>query len=86
MVYDFRELDELVLSYAITIHKSQGGEYPCVLIPRHTALRVITTQSDLCRHHARQEVCDYSGREKGVESGDYTIGVARANHNASGAD
>ena len=34
--YDFNELDELVQSYAITIHKSQGSEYPCVIIPVHT--------------------------------------------------
>ena len=27
------ELDELVLSYAITVHKSQGGEFPIVVIP-----------------------------------------------------
>ena len=31
--YDALELDELVLSYAITIHKSQGGEFPAVVIP-----------------------------------------------------
>jgi exodeoxyribonuclease V alpha subunit len=29
----FGELDRLVLSYAITIHKSQGSEYPAVVIP-----------------------------------------------------
>jgi exodeoxyribonuclease V alpha subunit len=34
--YDLLELDELALSYAITIHKSQGSEYPCVVIPLHT--------------------------------------------------
>ena len=34
--YDFDELDELILSYAVTIHKSQGSEYPCVIIPLHT--------------------------------------------------
>jgi exodeoxyribonuclease V alpha subunit len=34
--YDFKELDSLQLSYATTIHKSQGSEYPCVLIPIHT--------------------------------------------------
>ncbi len=34
--YDFGELDELVLSYACTIHKSQGSEYPAVVIPLHT--------------------------------------------------
>jgi len=34
--YDFADLDELQLAYAITVHKSQGGEYPAVLIPLHT--------------------------------------------------
>ena len=34
--YDLQELDELVPSYAVTIHKSQGSEYPCVVIPVHT--------------------------------------------------
>ncbi|MBQ9642837.1 MAG: ATP-dependent RecD-like DNA helicase [Lachnospiraceae bacterium] len=31
--YDISELDELVLAYAATIHKSQGSEYPIVVIP-----------------------------------------------------
>jgi exodeoxyribonuclease V alpha subunit len=31
--YDFGELDEVVLCYATTIHKSQGSEYPAVVIP-----------------------------------------------------
>ena len=31
--YEFSELDEIVLSYAISIHKSQGSEYPAILIP-----------------------------------------------------
>ncbi|HRD94199.1 MAG TPA: ATP-dependent RecD-like DNA helicase [Accumulibacter sp.] len=34
--YPFGELDELVLSYATTIHKSQGSEYPVVVIPIST--------------------------------------------------
>jgi exodeoxyribonuclease V alpha subunit len=33
VVYDFSELDEIVLAYAISIHKSQGSEYPVVVIP-----------------------------------------------------
>lgn len=36
VVYDFSDLDELALAYVLTIHKSQGSEYPCVLIPLHT--------------------------------------------------
>jgi exodeoxyribonuclease V alpha subunit len=31
--YDYGELDELSLAYAITIHKSQGSEFPAVVIP-----------------------------------------------------
>jgi len=31
--YDVTELDELVQAYAITIHKSQGSEYPVVVMP-----------------------------------------------------
>ncbi len=34
--YDFNELDELILAYAMSIHKSQGSEYPVVIIPIHT--------------------------------------------------
>ena len=36
IVYDVNELDEVVLSYAMTIHKSQGSEYPAVIIPLMT--------------------------------------------------
>ena len=34
--YDFGDLDELSLAYVLTIHKSQGSEFPCVVIPLHT--------------------------------------------------
>jgi len=33
VVYDFGELDEISLAYAITIHKSQGSEFPAIVIP-----------------------------------------------------
>jgi exodeoxyribonuclease V alpha subunit len=36
ITYSFGELDELVLAYATTIHKSQGSEYPAVVIPLST--------------------------------------------------
>lgn len=31
--YEFSELDELVLAYAVSVHKSQGSEYPAVVLP-----------------------------------------------------
>ena len=36
VIYDFGELDEVSLAYAITIHKSQGSEFPAVVIPLAT--------------------------------------------------
>lgn len=34
--YEFSELDELVLAYAISVHKYQGSECPCIVMPVHT--------------------------------------------------
>jgi exodeoxyribonuclease V alpha subunit len=34
--YDFDELDEMTMAYAISIHKSQGSEYPAVIVPLMT--------------------------------------------------
>src|SRR5215203_134527 len=38
VAYDFGELDGLVLAYATTVHKSQGSEYPAVVIPLTTSI------------------------------------------------
>jgi exodeoxyribonuclease V alpha subunit len=39
--YGFEELDELVLAYAISVHKSQGSEYPAVIMAVHTSHYVL---------------------------------------------
>jgi len=37
VAYDFLELDELTHAYAVSIHRSQGSEYPCVVVPLTTS-------------------------------------------------
>ncbi|MDR2945618.1 MAG: ATP-dependent RecD-like DNA helicase [Candidatus Adiutrix sp.] len=41
VLYDFDDIDELTLAYAITIHKSQGSEFPVVVIPLTTGHHIM---------------------------------------------
>ncbi|MBQ8403502.1 MAG: ATP-dependent RecD-like DNA helicase [Clostridia bacterium] len=43
--YDFSMLDELELAYAITVHKSQGSEYPIVIIPLYRYSQRLLTRN-----------------------------------------
>jgi exodeoxyribonuclease V alpha subunit len=43
--YEPGELDELQLAYAMTIHKSQGSEFPCVILPVSTQHYVLLERS-----------------------------------------
>jgi exodeoxyribonuclease V alpha subunit len=36
VAYEEADLDELALAYACSVHKAQGSEYPCVVLPLHT--------------------------------------------------
>jgi exodeoxyribonuclease V alpha subunit len=45
--YEADELDEISLAYATSIHKSQGSEYPAVVIPLHTSHYVMLHRSIL---------------------------------------
>ena len=45
--YDFSFLDELEHAYAITVHKSQGSEYPIVIIPAYRAPEMLLTRNML---------------------------------------
>ncbi|NLY21398.1 MAG: ATP-dependent RecD-like DNA helicase [Tissierellia bacterium] len=45
VVYEQKGLDELALSYATTIHKSQGSEFPVVIMPIHYAPHMLLTRN-----------------------------------------
>ena len=66
LIYGFGELDTLVPAYAATVHKSQGSEYPAVVIPVLTpALRDAEAKPPLHRGHARQAAGGAGGPEEG---------------------
>ena len=45
VVYDFSLLEDLEHAYAITVHKSQGSEYPMVVMPMCTASQMLHTRN-----------------------------------------
>ncbi len=55
--YTFKQLDELELAYAITIHKSQGSEYPAVVIPLLTGPRMLMNRNLLYTAVTRAKKC-----------------------------
>ncbi len=55
--YGFRQLEELELAYAITIHKSQGSEYPAVVIPVHSGPRMLMTRNLIYTAVTRARAC-----------------------------
>ena len=55
VTYGFGELDTLVPAHAATIDKSQGSEYPAVIIPVLTRTSDAAAKSPLYRRHVRQE-------------------------------
>lgn len=55
--YTFKQLEELELAYAITIHKSQGSEYPAVIIPVHSGPRMLMTRNLIYTAVTRARLC-----------------------------
>ena len=67
VTYDFDELSELVLAYAITIHKSQGSEYAAIIVPlfmqHFTLLQRNLVYTALTR---AKKMCFFVGQPKAI--------------------
>ena len=57
VTYTFKQLDELELAYAITIHKSQGSEYPAVIMPMYPGPRILMNRNLLYTAVTRARKC-----------------------------
>ena len=55
--YSFKQLEELELAYAVTIHKSQGSEYPAVIIPILSGPRMLMNRNLLYTAVTRARRC-----------------------------
>ena len=55
--YSFKQLEELELAYAVTIHKSQGSEYPAVVLPLLTGPRMLMNRNLLYTAVTRAKKC-----------------------------
>ena len=55
--YSFKQLDELELAYAVTIHKSRGSEYPAVIIPLLSGPRMLMNRNLLYTAVTRARKC-----------------------------
>ena len=69
--YDADELDEINLAYATSVHKSQGSEYPAVVIPLHTIpLHDAAPQHSLYSGNPRQKTRRPGRQPQGAGHGD----------------
>lgn len=55
--YEYGHLDELELAYAVTVHKSQGSEYPAVIIPMYPGPRMLMNRNLLYTAVTRAKKC-----------------------------
>ncbi|MBQ9887563.1 MAG: ATP-dependent RecD-like DNA helicase [Lachnospiraceae bacterium] len=57
VTYSFKQVDELELAYAITVHKAQGSEYPAVVLPLFSGPKMLMTRNLLYTGITRAKSC-----------------------------
>ena len=83
--YDVSELDELTLAYAVTIHKSQGSEFPVVVIPVTMKHYVMLQRNLIYTGITRaKKICVLVGTTKALAYAIHNQTVSRRNTKVSG--
>ncbi|RQX07251.1 ATP-dependent DNA helicase, partial [Micromonospora globispora] len=76
--YDFDELDELAHAYAMTIHRSQGSEYPAVVIPLTTSAWMMLQRNLLYTAVTRaKQLVVLVGSRRALSAAVRTVGAGR---------
>jgi exodeoxyribonuclease V alpha subunit len=66
--YDLSDLDELALAYAISVHKSQGSQYPAIVMPIHSSHYLMLRRNLLYTAITRAErVCVLVGTRSALQ-------------------
>ena len=80
ITYEFNEADQLVLAYASTIHKSQGSEYPCVVVVLLNEHHVMLARNLLYTGITRaQKLCVLVSNRKAIQTATSNNRVAHRN-------
>lgn len=78
IAYDFDELDELAHAYAMTIHRSQGSEYPAVVIPVTTSAWMMLQRNLLYTAVTRaKKLVVLVGSRKAIGQAVHTVSAGR---------
>ncbi|PXY19013.1 SF1B family DNA helicase RecD2 [Prauserella muralis] len=76
--YEFAELDELAHAYAVSIHRSQGSEYPCVVVPLTTSAWMMLQRNLLYTAVTRaRRLVVLVGSRKAIGQAVRTVGAGR---------
>ncbi len=78
--YEFSELDELILAYAVTVHKSQGSEYPAIVLPLTRDHSMLLQRNLLYTAITRaRRLCVLVGQQRALENAVRNNRVAHRN-------
>ena len=78
--YDFSELDELMLAYAVTVHKSQGSEFPIVVMPLTSAHYIMMKRNLIYTGITRaKSLCVLIGQKQTLYMGINNIDTTKRN-------